>query len=364
MALSLITGSQVISDLLTIREKGVLISLLEPQCKLIKSTVAQILQAESTPGERPSWSRLECGVVCLIEDSSMHSYFLRLYCVKRAKLLWEQEMYIPFKYTAPRAFFHTFPADDYQVGVNFANENEAEEFHHTVEAACEKMTSMIEMTAVGSSTRELPADDLGIEPLDSLNEEKDLPMDTSSTAAPPASSPFKDLDPAMRRLLMQAKLTEEDLKGKDIAEAVDCIISKFGGLKAVQRELRSRGPISQTLPRSAGASMSLSLKKGPLPPVPSIKDSNTFQQTPRDMDTVDKSQTNTPIPFPPPPPPPAPTERIRKSASFKNAGSRKSTETGDLILAALREAFKEKRMLQRSNSEDGEPTTTNPNTNQ
>lgn len=34
MALSLITGSQVISDLLTIREKGVLISLLEPQCKV------------------------------------------------------------------------------------------------------------------------------------------------------------------------------------------------------------------------------------------------------------------------------------------------------------------------------------------
>lgn len=49
----------------------------------------------------------------------------------------------------------------------------------------------------------------------------------------------------MRRLLMQAKLTEEDLKGKDIAEAVDCIISKFGGLKAVQRELRSRGTISR-----------------------------------------------------------------------------------------------------------------------
>lgn len=34
MALSLITESQVISDLLTIREKGVLIGLLEPQCKV------------------------------------------------------------------------------------------------------------------------------------------------------------------------------------------------------------------------------------------------------------------------------------------------------------------------------------------
>lgn len=57
---------------------------------------------------------------------------------------------------------------------------------------------------------------------------------------------FKDLDPAMKRLLMQAKLTEEDLKDKDIAEAVDCIINKFGGLKAVQRELNNRGTFTLT----------------------------------------------------------------------------------------------------------------------
>lgn len=30
---------------------------------------------------------------------------------QRAKLLWKQELYIPFKYTASRTFFHTFPAD-------------------------------------------------------------------------------------------------------------------------------------------------------------------------------------------------------------------------------------------------------------
>lgn len=30
---------------------------------------------------------------------------------QRAELLWEQELYIPFKYTASRTYFHTFPAD-------------------------------------------------------------------------------------------------------------------------------------------------------------------------------------------------------------------------------------------------------------
>lgn len=51
---------------------------------------------------------------------------------------------------------------------------------------------------------------------------------------------FKDLDPAMTKLLMQARLTEEE---KDIAEAVDCIINNFGGLKVAQRELRNRGTL-------------------------------------------------------------------------------------------------------------------------
>lgn len=45
----------------------------------------------------------------------------------------------------------------------------------------------------------------------------------------------------MRRLLMEAGLSEEDLKHKDVPEVVDCIINHFGGVKAVQRELRKRG---------------------------------------------------------------------------------------------------------------------------
>lgn len=48
----------------------------------------------------------------------------------------------------------------------------------------------------------------------------------------------------MRRLLMQSRLTMEDLKDKEIGEAVDCIINQFGGLKAVQRELKKIGILS------------------------------------------------------------------------------------------------------------------------
>ncbi|XP_076598216.1 actin nucleation-promoting factor WAS [Chaetodon auriga] len=148
MASSLVPGCRLMSDLLTIREKGVLCALLQPRCKLIKTTVAQVLVATETQGEGPGWSCVGCGAVCLVEDESIRSYFLRLYCVKRAKLLWEQELYVPFKYAATLTFFHTLPADGHQVGLNFASEIEAEEFHLAVEAVQidqEKMTRMAEI---------------------------------------------------------------------------------------------------------------------------------------------------------------------------------------------------------------------------
>ncbi|KAM7402044.1 hypothetical protein PAMP_017315 [Pampus punctatissimus] len=263
MASSLIPGCQVMSDLLTIREKGVLLTVLKTKCKLIKSTVAQVLEAKENQGGSPGWSCLGCGVVCLIEDQSVHSYFLHLYCVKRAKLLWEQELYIPFKYNRKSAFFHTFPADGHQAGLNFANEVEAEEFHQAVEAVQrnqEKMTGMIKMT---NATFNQP--DSGVKPVDHFDEvqHSPVPMDAPSTTVTPTTSSvkFKDPDPVMRKLLIRARLTEEDLKNKDIAEAADWIINEFGGLKAVQRELRKREPASQTLPRAARVSISHTLKR-------------------------------------------------------------------------------------------------------
>lgn len=50
--------------------------------QLIKTSVAQVLVATETQAESPGWSCLGCGAVCLFEDESLRSYFLRLYCVK------------------------------------------------------------------------------------------------------------------------------------------------------------------------------------------------------------------------------------------------------------------------------------------
>ncbi|KAM4588571.1 actin nucleation-promoting factor WAS [Odontesthes bonariensis] len=348
MAYNFIIGAQVMSDLLTIREKGVLVSILEPHCKIIKTTVAQLLQAKDTQRGRPSWRYLDCGVICLTEDdSTTRSYFLRLYCVKRAKLLWEQEIHIPFKYTAARPYFHTLLAD-VQVGLNFENETEAEEFLLAVEAVQKKMNITIDVTKpeTASSSSSGPPD-LGKESLDISNEESHFPVDAPSTTTPMATCSFKDMDSAMRRLLMQARLSEEDLKDKDVAEAVDCIINQFGGLTAVQRELRKRDPGAKTLPRSAGASFSHALQKGPLPPVPSIKSRTTSQGALQGSDTPNRRHLD---PWHSSLPPASATERKRKSLSFKYVGNPEAK--GDLILTALREVFKQKQMLQQNPSKE------------
>ncbi|XP_008408099.1 wiskott-Aldrich syndrome protein [Poecilia reticulata] len=329
MALSHILQSHIMSDLLTIREKGILVRLLEPHCKLVKTTVAQILQASDSEGESRSWHRVDCGVVCLVEDTSLQSFFLRLYCVKRAKLLWEQELYIPFKYAASRAYFHTFPGEVRQVGLNFANESEAEEFQSAVEDVQEKMTAMIGKTKTEEKIISTS------KPLDLKEENEDSLYEEPSCFPPVPASPtlFSGLDPDMKKLLMEARLSEEDLKNKDVAEVVDCIINQFGGLKAVQKELKKKSTVSQTLPRSAGASISLALQKGPLPPVPSAQ--NAEQTTDNTTGTGDS--------------PAAPGPGIlRRSASFKDVGSPAELQKSDLILKALREVFSQKQMLRQT----------------
>ena len=50
----------------------------------------------------------------------------------RQALVFDQEIYNQFKYKSPRPYFHTFEGDDAQIGLNFADEGEADIFRQTV----------------------------------------------------------------------------------------------------------------------------------------------------------------------------------------------------------------------------------------
>ncbi len=104
------------------------------------------------PPNRSQWNKRHCGVVCFIKDNIKRSYFLRVFCLDRQSAIWEQELYSSFDYCAPRPYFHTFEGDvspdilfiillnynfnlvdtfrmqECRIGLNFANEGEAEYF--------------------------------------------------------------------------------------------------------------------------------------------------------------------------------------------------------------------------------------------
>ncbi|XP_046880689.1 neural Wiskott-Aldrich syndrome protein isoform X2 [Hypomesus transpacificus] len=298
------------------------------------SAVAQVVLASGSGSGHQVWSSRGSGVLCLVKDLSMCSYFLRLYCVKRSTLLWEQELYIQFKYTAVCPFFHTFPSDDCQAGINFADEAEAERFHAAmvkqIQRAQERRSEWTQMThnnrlqnSAGNFSRQEQGRPGSSTSVHSEHEE---------TMDPETGFSLDNITPSMKKLLREAGFSEEDLKDRNTYKVVCHIIDRFGGLETIQKEMGSKGPGVQTLPRSFGASLTLALKKGPLPPVPSFKPTSRKSLPPS-------------IPQPSSTPPPPPPERIKKSYSCKPMSSPIAGES-DLILTSLREAFQKRLKLQ------------------
>ncbi|KAG5274876.1 hypothetical protein AALO_G00141130 [Alosa alosa] len=115
---------------------------------LASAVVQLVLVSPAHKGQRLAWKVHACGVACLEQDRNVHSAFIRLYCVKKAKLLWEQEVYTPFKYSAPHPYFHSFPGDDCNAGLNFADEEEAEKFLSAVQTYVDSFISLCTPTHI------------------------------------------------------------------------------------------------------------------------------------------------------------------------------------------------------------------------
>ncbi|XP_052414087.1 uncharacterized protein si:dkey-197j19.6 [Carassius gibelio] len=123
--------SQMLSAFLSTRENGLLFSLIRHDCSVLACGIVQLVMA--APPQKKEWKSLSSGVLCLVQDKSVHSTFMRSYSLKKAKLQWEQELYTPFEYTETCPYFHTFPGDECQIGINFADEDEAKQFYIAVQ---------------------------------------------------------------------------------------------------------------------------------------------------------------------------------------------------------------------------------------
>ncbi|XP_058844231.1 actin nucleation-promoting factor WASL-like isoform X2 [Acipenser ruthenus] len=354
---STLQESRVFSQLISLRENALLFNLIGARCLALASAVVQVYLA--LPPDRSSWMKCHCGVVCLIKDYNERSYFLRLYSIKKAKLAWQQELYIHFEYSALKPYLHTFLGDECPAALNFADEGEADKFKSVIEARirrCNKIKrtqSQIAHQASPLSTRMGPSKSItptGYRSLGSFSEKgrssnkrklKKADIGTPSDFKhvghvgwnPSSGFDINHLDSDLRQLFSQAGIQQRHLQDLSTSQLIYEVIELQGGMEAVRQEIRRQGSMaSRSLGRSAPPLSSplnslepdqptlLSLK-GPLPPLPSqrewrppIASSTTFRVRgvlpPLKRGSLPALFTDEAIPPPPStPPPPPPSTR-------------------------------------------------------
>ena len=61
------------------------------------------------------------------------SYYLRMVDINRRTVLWEHELYYQISYVQERKQFHSFAGQDFMIGFNFADAEEAHTFYEAVQ---------------------------------------------------------------------------------------------------------------------------------------------------------------------------------------------------------------------------------------
>ncbi|XP_051562803.1 uncharacterized protein si:dkey-197j19.6 isoform X2 [Myxocyprinus asiaticus] len=272
--------SRLLSPLLSTRENGFLCSLLSHDCSILACGVVQLVIAD--PPQKKEWKSHSFGIVCLVQDKTLHSTFMRLYCLKKAKLVWEQELYTPFEYSEACPYFHTFPGDECRTGLNFADEEEAKQFYIAVQKQISDNKAHSVLTRSHS--------------VGSVSEWKDK------------------LDNCLRGSAMHKRNTSKMLHRSDskatLPESSPTVASTSQFFDSPQT------------PCSANEdSISLAQRKGPLPPIPPHARAGMVKVNHSGGEEISDSTFPIPSLVPSPPSYPAPkappsSAGIKKSASF------------------------------------------------
>ncbi|KAK3566353.1 hypothetical protein QTP86_032329 [Hemibagrus guttatus] len=282
------------SRLLNIQENEKVEDLLGRRCVSLCTTVVQLFMA--LPHSPNSWSLQQTGVLCFVKDNPQRSYFIRLYNITAGKLVWEQELINQLIYNRSRPFFHTFQADDCQVGLNFANEEEAENFFSIVD---EKINQRSKNLAKHQGKGHTFSQDDALPPLppNGFGSQNLLPLGNIENQAPPAKSKKEkkekdkkskkkssklskaligapsgfthvghlgmdnnSMDPDLMKLLSRAGISEADMRDSETSQLIYDVIERSGGMEAVKMELNRN---ERPLPPPPG------VRRTSLPPVPS-----------------------------------------------------------------------------------------------
>ncbi|XP_051509053.1 actin nucleation-promoting factor WAS isoform X2 [Myxocyprinus asiaticus] len=271
------------------------------------------------PSEPTRWTLQQAGVVSFVKDSPQRSYFIRLYDMKAGKLVWEQEIYNQLMYQRSKPFFHTFSGDECQVGLNFADVTEAENFFTVVEEKISQRNNRFEkQQRKGSVSRDCgalpprpPPDGFGtptmppmvpitvqnqIIPTKSKKEKKekekknkkkgskllkgDIGAPSGFTHVSHCGMNSNNLDPDLMKLLSRAGISEADLNDSETSRLIYDVIERSGGMEAVKMAFHHqesprppvpgghRGSLPQVPTGHSSAPTPPQGRTGPLPPVP------------------------------------------------------------------------------------------------
>ncbi|CAG6021759.1 unnamed protein product [Menidia menidia] len=336
------------SSLLSQQESDKLEDLLGRRCASVATAVAQLFMA--LPHNPTEWSLQHTGAVCFVKDNPQRSYFIRMFDLKMGRLVWEQELYNQLVYSTPHPYFHTFAADDCQVGLNFCEQQEAEAFMNAVVEKINQKNNRQER-----KQRPLPSKDRGSLPavpsekgqpgspasfhmatVDIQNPDiqssryrsipspsaplavssKDKKKKSKSKKKAPklskadigAPSGFKhvshvgwdpnNLDPDLSKLLAQAGIGEAELRDEKTSQLIYNVIEQSGGMEAVKREVN----------RAAAPPPPPPGRQGPLPRPPGPGPTAPAPPPPRGRSgplppIPGQPQRGPPSSQPPPPPP-------------------------------------------------------------
>ncbi|KPP66774.1 hypothetical protein Z043_114692, partial [Scleropages formosus] len=352
------------SSLLSIQENERLVDLLGRRCVVCKSALS--LQTLATavvqlfmalPHSPLEWNLQHCGVLCFVKDNPRRSYFIRLFDIKEGKQIWEQEVYNQMTYSSSHTFFHMFPADDCQVGLNFASEQEAELFRVTVEEKITQRNTRLGSTGhlEGMMTVDIQNPDIlasryrspavPVPAHASLSkgkkDKKNKKKPKISKADIGAPSGFmhvthvgwdpntgfdtNNLDPDLKKLFSCAGISEAQLTDAKTSKIIYDFIEQSGGLEAVKMEMRKQECAPPPPPPDRGGLHASSAppppptsrgRSGPLPPIPG----QAMREPPRSPAPPSHRGALPPPPpagrtGPPPPPPPTATPSHRSAGA-------------------------------------------------